>query len=208
MAPALSRLRGGDRLVAGGAAALLLFMFAFDWFGGSFHGTLPGSDLSGAGTSLTGWETFTNSRWVWLLTAIVALASVLMRGDVRRLVGSLQPGFAVALLGALSSLLILYRIVHHPTAGGGFGGFHASYGIRIGIWLGLIASLAIAAGGYLQLNSEADDAPTRRELADAAFSGLTAPRGQGSGARPSPPSSVQRASPERSSPTDPPAGAP
>ena len=39
-----------------------------------------------------------------------------------------------------------------------FGGFHASYGIKLGIWLGLIAALAIAAGGYLQLRAE-DDPP-------------------------------------------------
>jgi hypothetical protein len=201
-------VRGADRLVATGALALVLFMFAFDWFGESFQGTLPGSDLSGAGTSLTGWETFTHSRWIWLLTAILALASVFVRTGARRLPWSVQPGLVVALLGALSSLLILYRIVHHPTAGGGFGGFHAFYGIRIGIWLGLIASLAIAAGGYLQLRGEAVAAGKQPEPTEAAFSGLTAPGGQTPNAPPSPPPSAQRSSPERASPQDPPGSAP
>jgi hypothetical protein len=80
----------------------------------------------------------------------------------------------VALLGGVSALLIGYRIVHHPTAGAGFGGFHASYGTRIGIWLGFFAALAIAAGGYLQLRDETapKKEPEAKESAPA-FSGLT-----------------------------------
>ena len=150
----LSRLRGADRLVAGGAIALSLFMFFFSWFGESVSGALPGTDVSGLGTSSTGWEAFTVRRWIWLLTIVVALTSVAAIASGRRLGASPWPGAIVLLLGALSSLLILYRIVHHPAASVSFGGFDASYGIRLGIWLGLIAALAIAAGGYLQLRAD------------------------------------------------------
>ena len=62
------------------------------------------------------------------------------------------------MLGLLSVVLIVYRIVHHPAASASFGGFHASYGIKLGIWLGLLAALAIAAGGYLQLRAEGEPA--------------------------------------------------
>jgi hypothetical protein len=168
----LSRLRGADRLVAGSALALLLFMFAFSWFGESRKGTLPGSDL-GAGTSLTGWEAFTNSRWVWLLTILVALASVVARVAGPRLPESVKPGSVVALLGGVSVLLIGYRILHHPAASVGFGGFHASFDLRVGIWLGFAAAVAIAAGGYLQLREEVSKKPEPVQAPTPAFTGLT-----------------------------------
>ena len=154
----LSRLRGADRLVAGGAIALSLFMFSFSWFGESVSGTLPGRDVSGLGRSSTGWEAFTVRRWIWLLTIVVALALVVAIASGRRLRASLRPGAVVLVLGALSSLLIVYRIAHHPAASASFGGFHASYGIKLGLWLGLIAALAIAAGGDLLLRTESTPA--------------------------------------------------
>lgn len=175
MEPDLQRLRGADRLVAAGAIALFVFMFFFNWFGESQSGTVPGSNLSGLDSSYTGWQTFTISRWVWLLTIVVAVASVTAVAAGRRLPSTLPPGTIVAFLGSLSVVLILYRIVHHPSARFGFGGFHASYGIKLGIWLGLIAALAIAVGGLLQLRAEAAPTPPREEPAKGAFSGLTAP---------------------------------
>lgn len=150
----LSRLRSADRLVAGAAIALFVVMFFFAWFGETVSGTLPGSNLSGAGSSSSGWETFTVSRWIWLLTIVVAIASVVAIARGSRLPTSLPPGAIVMLLGGLSAVVILFRIVHHPAASASFGGFHASFGIKLGIWLGLIAALAIAAGGCLQLRAE------------------------------------------------------
>ncbi|HEX3433544.1 MAG TPA: hypothetical protein VHT25_05730 [Solirubrobacteraceae bacterium] len=168
----LSRLRAVDRLVAVAALALALFMFALTWFGESIEGTLPGSSV-GPGSSFTGWEAFRNSRWVWLLTILVALVSVVARTAAWRLPNWLKPGSVVALLGAVSALLVGYRILHHPTASAGFGGFHASFGIRIGIWLGFAAALAIAAGGYLQLREETTEKPAPAEAPTPAFTGLT-----------------------------------
>ena len=64
-----------------------------------------------------GWHTFTNSRWIWLLTIIVALGR--RRASPPALLKFESPGAAwasiVAGLGALSTLLILYRIIHHPS---------------------------------------------------------------------------------------------
>ncbi len=82
------------------------------------------------------------------------------------------------LLGAVSALLILFRIVHHPSANASFGGFHASAGIRIGIWLGLAAALTIAGGGYLQtrtLQTAPVTPATSPATGGAAFTGLTVP---------------------------------
>ena len=173
-------MRGADRLVAVAALGLLLFTFVFSWVGENVAGTLPGSHISGAGSGVTGWDAFTNSRWVWLLTACVALAAVGVRTVGWSPPESILPGAVVALLGVVSALLIGFRIVHHPTAHAGFGGFHVSFGIKPGIWLAFAAALAIAGGGCLQLREETKADEPEAEAADepaddapAGFTGLT-----------------------------------
>jgi hypothetical protein len=181
----ISRLRRADQIVGGGAIALFVFMFFLKWFGGGVSGSLPGGNISGASTSYTGWQTFTNSRWIWLLTIVVALAAVIARGVGRRLEIPVQPSAIVAGLGAISSLLILYRILHHPSASASYGSIHASYGIKLGIWLGLIAALAITAGGYLLMQAEGTSLADVREQAADAFSGIVVPAGTDAGGGPS-----------------------
>jgi hypothetical protein len=151
----LSRLRRSDQIVGGGAITLFIFMFFFKWFGGSAGSSAGGINFS---SSANGWHTFTNSRWIWLITILVALGAVALRAGQRELSLSVEPSAIIAALGALSTLLILYRIIHHPSGGvsGTIAGvnYSASYGIKIGIWLGLIAAAAITYGGYLGMQAE------------------------------------------------------
>jgi hypothetical protein len=181
---ATSRLRRADWLVAAGALALLIFMFLLDWYGGSVTGLLPGSHITGATLSSTGWETFTASRWIWLATIVAAFGSlvVAISSEESAREGPLQPSAVVAGLGAVSTALILFRIVHHPGPSASGGGVRASYGIKLGIWLGLLATLTIALGGYLGVQEQEEDAPhPDDEKAEAGsqrtFSGLAAPAG-------------------------------
>jgi hypothetical protein len=168
----ISRVRRAEQVIGGGAVALFIFLFFFKWYGVSSNVTsIAGLNLN---VSKTGWETFTNSRWIWLLTIIVALAAVLLVATQRKLELPLKPGAIVAGLGALSTALIFYRIVHHPTASANIGSFHASAGIKIGIWLGLVAAAAITYGGYLATQEDAAPARSADEPASAAFTGLAA----------------------------------
>jgi hypothetical protein len=172
----LSRLRRCDRVTGAGALALLVILFLFKWYGVSSHASVGGVSFS---ASANGWSTFTNSRWLWLVTIVVALAAVWIEADQRGLALPGKPGELVAGLGALSMIFILYRIINHPTATASttVAGVHytASSGIELGIWLGLIAAAAITYGGYLEMQERGDSPADARELpgaTSAAFSGL------------------------------------
>jgi hypothetical protein len=182
----LSRLRRSDWITGGGAVAFFLFLFFFDWYGGSYKGPVSIGGSFGASVSSTGWDTFTNSRWIWLLTIIVALGAVVLVAGQRKLELPVRPSVLVAGLGALSTLLILYRILHHPSGGASFAGASFSYGIKFGIWLGLIAAAAVTYGGYLTMSEEgtslSDIAHPPAGTAGGASSG--APSGSPAGAAP------------------------
>ena len=143
-----------ERLEAGGGVALFVFLFFLHWYGGSITGLLPGSHIDGGTIEATGWEAFTSSRWIWLGTIVFALGGALAGAVAYRLEGPVQIGAIVLGLGALSSVLIVYRIVYHPGANASGHGIHISYGIKFGIWLGLLAALAITLGGYMQMRAE------------------------------------------------------
>ncbi len=156
-------LRRSDLIVGAGAIALFVFLFFFKWFGLS---TSAGG--TSVGHSVNGWHIFTTSRWVWLITIVVALGAVVQHGRQRDPSLLVQPSAIVAALGTLSTLLILYRIIHHPsgsgTEGTGLERYSYSFGIEIGIWLALLAAATITYGGYLAIRAEgappADAAPT------------------------------------------------
>jgi len=174
----ISRLRRSDQIIGASAIAFLIFLFIFKWYGVSSSSSVGGVSFS---SSANGWNTFHNSRWIWLITIVVALAYVAISAGVFKLESPVQPGVLVAGLGALSTAFILYRIVHHPSAGasGTIDGVHysASAGIKIGIWLGLIAAAALTYGGYLAMQAEGTSLSDVREQASGAFSGLAATGG-------------------------------
>jgi hypothetical protein len=174
MSSNISRLRRADRIVGGGAIALFIFLFFFKWYGYSSNApSIAGVNVSSS-YSIDGWHAFQNSRWIWIITIIVALGAVTIASGALEFKSPVQPGVLVAGLGALSTLTILYRIVHHSTASASFGSFHVSVGIKIGIWLGLIAAAAITYGGYLAMQDEGTSLADVREQASQAASSVAA----------------------------------
>jgi hypothetical protein len=211
----ISRLRRADQIVGGGAIAFFIFLFFFKWYGVSFGGSLPGGVVGSASSSATGWDAFTSSRWIWLITIIVALGAVLIAAGTLKFESPVQLSVLVAGLGALSTAFIIYRIVHHPTAS--VPGFHA--GIKIGIWLGLIAAVAITYGGYLAMQDEGTSLSDVRDQASHAVSSATAAVSSpgegsssaapaGSGTPTTPPAGGAPAPPPAAPPIPPPAAPP
>ncbi len=198
----ISRLRRSDQIIGASAIAFFIFLFFFKWYGVSSNvSSFAGVNVN---VSKNGWTVFTNSRWIWLITIIVAIGVVVVVAGQLKLQTPIKPSVIVAGLGALSTLLILYRIIHHPTASASVGNFHASAGIKIGIWLGLIAAAGITYGGYLAMQDEGTSLSDVRDQASGAFSGLS---GSG-GSADSGSSAAGSASPATPPPAASPSGAP
>jgi hypothetical protein len=195
----LSRLRRSDWMVGGGAVAFFIFLFFFNWYGASYKGNVPTAGSFSAGSSASGWDTFTNSRWIWLITILVSVGAVVLVAGQRKLDLPVRLSTVVLGLGALSTLLILYRIIHHPSGGASFAGASFSYGIKIGIWLGLIAAAVITYGGYLMMGED-DASPELGGYQPPASSAPTPP------APPSAPSALapEPVSPSAAAATEPP----
>ena len=174
-----------------GALVLLAVLFLAKWYEANARlGSAQG--LKVLGGSFNGWHAFTHSRWIWLLTGVVALAAVSLTLTRRKLDLGVRLGTIVAGLGALSSATILYRIIHHPLAQGAAPGqVHVSYsaGIELGAWIALIAALTITYGGYLAMRSEGAaaagragaDGPGGRDLPKGAGESPEPPAGAFSG---------------------------
>jgi cytochrome bd-type quinol oxidase subunit 2 len=171
----LHRLRPSDWALALAALALFVFLFFFHWYGNSVSGLPSGSHISGATFAATGWQEFTSSRWVWLVTIVLAFGSVLAGAADYKLDGPLQLSAITAGLAAVSCGLIVYRIAHHPSVSASSGSLHISYGVKSGIWLGLLAALGIAAAAYLRSQSGPAPLDSAAGAGGEAFTGLTAP---------------------------------
>jgi hypothetical protein len=205
----ISRLRRADRIIGVGAIALFVFLFFFKWYGYSSNApSINGVNLSSS-YSINGWHAFTVNRWIWLITIVVALGAVAISMGLLELRTPVQPGVLVAGLGALSTLAILYRIIHHPTASASFGSFHASVGIKIGIWLGLIAAAAVTYGGYLGMQAEGTSlADVRAQATDAVGNLSAAVSTSQPTTAPAPAASAASSSEAAAPPLPPPAAAP
>ncbi len=144
--------RGGDLLAVLGAIALFVALAGFKWYGGSVTvSSVPGVDI-GSGFARTGWQAFTASRWIWVATVLLALVTVAATGAAKGWWAGAGPRALLAVLAVTSAALIAYRVVRHqPPASGPHVAFHAAGAVRGGIWLGLAAACAIAAGACLAL---------------------------------------------------------
>ena len=125
-----ARLRRGELLAGTGAVLLLVFMLAGKWYG---H----------AGGSRTGWQALTDLRWLLLVTIATAFALVLAQIACRAPAIPVTLSLIVAVLGVISALALVYRVLISPPA-------HE----QAGAFLGLISAIALAYGGYLSLREE------------------------------------------------------
>jgi hypothetical protein len=136
-----SRLRSGE-IVAGIAGVSLFVFLFFDWFGGGAEVT--GSLTNGTATlshpGVSGWDALTDlPGFMIILSGVSGIALAYLAAAGQRVNIPVRRGATTAVLGALAVLLILWRM------------FAGSPTLKIGVFLGLAAAIAITAGALMAL---------------------------------------------------------
>ncbi len=172
----VDKLNTGEKIAGVSAVLLFIFMF-FDWFGVEISGE-EGSISFGSGAGGNAWDALDLIPFILVVAIAVAIVNVFLRLSDSDYEPPISMNVAVAVLGGLSVLLILFRIISPPSFGS-FGGVSADATLEFGIFLGLLAAIGIAFGGYKGMQEEG-----------SSFSG-TADKlsGGGTGGNPPPPPS-------------------
>ncbi len=127
----------GERItwVAGLILALSSFM---DWYAGSGVGVK---------LSVIGWQSGVLGKLVFFV-GLAVVVIVALRETGFELPPSVPESLLVLALGALAAVFVLIRIISIPDA------VLPADGRGIGIWISLLASLAVIAGGLLRAAEE------------------------------------------------------
>ncbi len=168
------KLRQGEWIAGISAAALLIFMF-FGWYSAPGVGKaiqqarqfgIP--TVGNIDSSIDAWQAFDFIDLILFASVIAAVGMALLRMSDNRLNLPLSISTTVAGLGALSTLLVLYRVLDTPITG-----FDHR---EPGLYLGLAAAVGIAVGGYRTMKDEGIKlAEVRDKLLGATQSGPPEP---------------------------------
>jgi hypothetical protein len=113
----------------------------------AFTGWYSGSDVDGLTISVIGWHTGALGKLVFFIgVAILGLYALGEAGVV--LPASIPESLVVIGLGALATIFVLIRLISIPDA------FLPASGRGVGIWISLLAALAVIGAGLLRAGEE------------------------------------------------------
>lgn len=142
----LGRLCRGEVIAL--VAAVLLFASMFlDWYGSEVSGQAGAIGFGGAGVGGSAWQSLELISLVLMLTVVVTAGTALLRASGSSWEPAIPPSAIVAVLGGLSALLVLFRILVPPDFGT-LGGVGVNATPELGAFLGLLTALGVAYGGY------------------------------------------------------------
>lgn len=147
----IGRLSRGEKIAGVSAVALFIFTF-FDWFTVSVSGG-GGAFSTGALGASSAWDALDNIPVFLVFTVLVVLAVVGLRLSDSSFEPPIFASGVVAVLGAISVLLILFRIIDTP-GGGSFAGGSVNVSPTFGIFISLIAAAGVTYGGYEAMKEE------------------------------------------------------
>ena len=120
-------------------SGLLLSLSAFtDWYAG---------DGQGVTTAVIGWHTGALGKLVFFI-GLAVLGIVALRESGIELPATVPESLVVIALGSLSTIFVLIRLISIPDT------FFGTAGRGIGIWISLLAALAMIASGLLRAAEE------------------------------------------------------
>jgi hypothetical protein len=141
----LSRLRPGELIAGAGGIVLLVVMF-LDWYAAGGRTEFQGQELE-ISLGITAWQAFSVTDIILALTALAAIGLVVITAARRSPALPVAVSVITTTLGALATLLVLYRILNQP-------GPNDFVEVKLGAFLGFLAVLAIAVGGFRSMRDE------------------------------------------------------
>jgi hypothetical protein len=147
-----TRLTQGEKIAGVSGVALILIMFIFKWFGLEFSGNLGGVGVEGELGSRNAWGSYGFIDIVLFITVAAAIGLVLISASQTEVGLPVALSAVVAGLGILSVVLIVVSIISPPDFGADVAGVDGTR--KIGVWLGLIAAIGVAYGGWRAMQEE------------------------------------------------------
>ena len=130
---------------AGGALVLLISVF-LKWYSASSSVKIGNISVSGS-ASESGWDSGVLAKLVALL-ALVALAAWVIELFFPDITLPAPAWMIAGGAGAISLLFVLIKVLDKPSTGTSA----VSVGTSFGIWLALLAAIAVVVGAYLRMN--------------------------------------------------------
>jgi hypothetical protein len=138
------RLSTGEKIA--GVSAILLFIFMFlDWFTVSASNGFVSVSVGGSA-----WDALDVIPIILMVAVIAAVGVAVVRLTDADFEPTISMNAVVSILGIVSVLLVLYRIISPPDSG--VSGINVDP--AVGIFLGLLAAAGIAYGGYRAMQEE------------------------------------------------------
>ena len=148
-----TRLTQGEKIAGLSGVALILIMFIFDWFGLKFTGGAEAFGVSVEGSE-NAWGSYGFIDIVLFITVAAAIGLALISASQTEVGLPVAASAVVAGLGILSVVLIVISIISPPDFGGDLSGTGVDNTRKIGVWLGLIAAIGVAYGGWRAMQEE------------------------------------------------------
>ena len=108
----LSRLRQGE-LVAGLGGVVLLVVMFLDWYAAGGQTEFQGQDIE-ISLGFNAWQAFSITDLILALTAVAGVGLAVLTAARRSPALPVAASVITTALGALATLLVLYRILNQP----------------------------------------------------------------------------------------------
>jgi hypothetical protein len=145
----LNRLTQGEKIAGVSAILLFIFMF-FDWYGVSISGGGQSFDVGGGGNA---WDALDFIPILLLIAIVATIAIVAVEASESDIEMPVHGATIITVVGVISFLLILFRIIDTPTFAS-YAGVSAEGSVRFGIFLSLIAAGGMGFGGWRAMQEE------------------------------------------------------
>ena len=138
-------LNRGEKIAGVAGVLLILIMFIFDWF--AVKGV---PDVEG----LDAWQSYGFTDILLFITALAAIALAVLAASGGEVALPVALSSIITALGIISVILVIISIISPPDYQVPFTDQSLDTSTKAGVFLGLIAALAVTAGGWIAMQEE------------------------------------------------------